>query len=61
MLVGTVNTAITVSAALSETGGLDDIPVPLLVQAYSLPVLFGLLSQAISYRRTKKRRAAHHL
>jgi ABC-type transport system involved in multi-copper enzyme maturation permease subunit len=57
LLVGTVNTSITVATALIETGGLGDIPVPLLVQAYSLPVLFGLLSQAISYRRAKKRLA----
>lgn len=50
-LVGTINGAITVSAALIATGNLTDIPAPLLVQAYTLPVLFGLLSQAISYRR----------
>ena len=57
LLVGTVNTSITVTAALIETGSLADIPVPLLVQAYSLPVLFGLLSQAISYRRAAARLA----
>jgi hypothetical protein len=55
LLVGTVNTSITVSAALIGTGSLSDVPVPLLVQAYSLPVLFGLLSQTISYRRAAAR------
>jgi hypothetical protein len=57
LLVGTVNTSITVAAALIETAGLTGIPAPLLAQAYILPVLFGLLSQAISYRRAKKRLA----
>ena len=57
LLMGTINTSITVSAALIGTGSLTDIPVPLLVQAYSLPVLFGLLSQAISYRRAAARLA----
>lgn len=57
LLVGTVNTSITVVAALIETAGLTGIPVPLLAQAYILPVLFGLLSQAISYRRAKNRLA----
>jgi hypothetical protein len=55
LLVGTVNTAITVAAALFETGSLADIPLPLLFQAYTLPVLFGLLSQTISYRRAAAR------
>lgn len=55
LLVGTVNTAITAAAALIATGSLAGIPLPLLVQAYTLPVLFGLLSQAISYRRAAAR------
>jgi len=55
LLVGTINTLITVSAALIDIGSLSDVPVPLLAQAYSLPILFGLLSQAISYRRAAAR------
>lgn len=55
LLVGTVNASISLTAALFETGSLAGIPVPLLIQAYTLPVLFGLLSQAISYRRAAAR------
>ncbi len=55
LLVGTANTSISVAAALLETGSLADVPLPLLAQAYSLPVVFGLLSQAISYRRAATR------
>ena len=51
LAMGTLNTSITVSAALAETGSLASVPVALLAQAYCLPMLFGLLSQAISYRR----------
>lgn len=61
VLTGTANTAITVAITLTRSGGLADIPGPLLAQAFTLPVLFGLLSQAISYRRAKKRLAATRL
>ena len=57
LLMGTLNTSITVAAALAETGGLSGLPIPLLAQAYCLPVLFGLLSQAISFRRAAARLA----
>ena len=50
-LVGGVNTAIVLSAALLEQGNLNALPVPLLGQTFTLPVLFGVLSQAIAYRR----------
>ena len=55
LVVGTVNTLITGAAALFTTAILADIPLPLIAQAYILPVLFGLVSQAISYRRAKAR------
>lgn len=61
VLVGTANTAITVAVTLTGPGGLAELPGPLLAQAFTLPVLFGLLSQAISYRRAKKRLAATRL
>ena len=51
LLVGGVNTAIVSSAALLQQGNLYALPVPLLGQAFTLPVLFGALSQAIAYRR----------
>ena len=34
--------------------GLDQLPLPLIAQALTLPVLFGALSQAVSFRRSIK-------
>ncbi len=51
LLVGGLNTVMVLSAALLEQGNLYALPVPLLGQAFTLPVLFGALSQAIAYRR----------
>ena len=50
-IVGTVNTAIVISASLMDGGNLADFPTALIGQAFVLPMLFGLVSQAISYRR----------
>ena len=51
LIVGTVNTSIVISAALMDGGNLADLPTALIGQAFVLPMLFGLVSQAISYRR----------
>ncbi len=51
LIVGTVNTSIVISAALMDGGKLADLPAALIGQAFVLPVLFGLVSQTISYRR----------
>ncbi len=51
LIVGCVNMSIVVSAALLDRGDLAAIPVVSVAQAFVLPTLFGLLSQAISYRR----------
>ncbi len=51
LIVGTVNTSIVISAALMDGGNLTDLPTALIGQAFVLPMLFGLVSQAISYRR----------
>ncbi len=51
LLVAGVNIGIVVTAALLERGNLDELPLPLLGQAFVLPVLFGVLSQAAAYRR----------
>ncbi len=51
-IVGTVNTSIVISAALMDGGNLADLPTALIGQAFVLPMLFGLVSQAISHRRT---------
>ncbi len=50
-IVGTVNTSIVLSATLMDGGNLADLPTALIGQAFVLPMLFGLVSQAISYRR----------
>ncbi len=50
-IVGTANTSIVVSAALIGGGNFADIPTALIGQAFVLPMLFGLVSQAVSYRR----------
>ena len=50
-LVGSVNASIVITTALLESAGVNSLPVALLAQAYALPVLFGLLSQTIAYRR----------
>ena len=52
---GVINTAIVASAALFAGRGLGQLPLALIVQALTLPVLFGALSQAVSFRRAIRR------
>jgi hypothetical protein len=54
LVVGSVNAAIVMGAGLLQHGNLGAVPLALLGQAYSLPVLFGMLSQAIAYRRVAR-------
>ncbi len=58
-LVGSANTAIVAAATFAQHGDLSTLPTALIGQAFVLPVLFGLLSQAISYRRTARALALH--
>ena len=51
VLVGSVNASIVLTIALLEGAGVNSLPVAVLAQAYALPVLFGLLTQTIAYRR----------
>ncbi len=51
LIVGAVNTAIVITAAVGEGAALAALPLPVIGQAFVLPMLFGLLSQTISYRR----------
>ena len=55
--MGSLNTLIVISATLLEHGRLESLPLPLLAQAYSLPVVFGVLSQALAYRRAVRQAA----
>ncbi len=54
LLAGSLNTAIVTTAAFLEQGNLNALPLPLLAQAFSLPLVFGALSQALAYRRAAK-------
>ena len=51
LIIGSVNTAIIVAISLVRTGNLAEVPVSLLGQVFALPLFFGVMSQAISYRR----------
>ncbi len=51
LLIGSVNMSIVLTTLFLQNGDMSSVPVALLGQVYSLPVLFGVLSQAISYRR----------
>jgi hypothetical protein len=51
MVTGTISTSIVALASLAASGTLSNIPVALTLQAFTLPLLFGLISQTISYRR----------
>lgn len=50
-LMGTLNTAIIGTANILSTGAALPLPTTLIAQAYTLPVLFGFVSQSLAYRR----------
>ncbi len=52
LVFGSLNAIIVLADALLRSGDLAAVSVAPLGQAYVLPLLFGLLSQAISYRRS---------
>lgn len=52
---GSLNAIITLLDALLQTGDFAAVSVAPLGQAYVLPFVFGLLSQSISYRRSRYR------
>jgi hypothetical protein len=56
LFAGSLNAAIASAVAYSNDGNLANLPITALAQAYSLPVVFGILSQTISYRRTMAKR-----
>ncbi len=51
LLAGGLNASLVMTVALLERGDLGTVSWALLAQAFGLPVLFGVLSQAIAYRR----------
>lgn len=50
---GSLNAIIVFADAILRSGDISAVSVVALVQAYVLPLLFGMLSQAISYRRSR--------
>jgi hypothetical protein len=53
LFIGSINAIITLAGALLQSVDLTAVSVAPLTQAYALPLLFGVLSQAISYRRAE--------
>ncbi len=53
LIIGSVNAIIILAGALLNSGDLAAVSVAPLGQAYVLPLLFGVLSQTISYRRAE--------
>ena len=53
LIIGSVNAIIILAGALLNSGDLAAVSVAPLGQAYALPLLFGVLSQTISYRRAE--------
>ena len=51
MIIGSINAIIILTGTLLRSGDLAAVSAVLLGQVYALPLLFGVLSQAISYRR----------
>ncbi len=52
LFAGSLNAVIASVLAYLTDGTLTNLPVAALAQAFILPVVFGILSQTISYRRT---------
>jgi len=51
MVIGSVSSVIILTSTVIQTGGVENIPWPQLVQSYVLPFIFGAFSQALTYRR----------
>ena len=51
LTIGSINAIIILAGVLLQSGDLAAVPVSLLGQAYALPLVFGVVSQVVSYRR----------
>jgi hypothetical protein len=54
LLVGTVNTAVGITAAAFQGDDLSALPLAPIGQATLLPILFGAVSQNLAYRRARR-------
>lgn len=57
LAAGAVNIAIITTAGIVAGQSFSQLPMALMFQALTLPIVFGALSQAIAYRRTVKLRS----
>ncbi len=53
LIIGSINAIMILAGAILRSGDLAAVSVAPLGQAYALPLLFGVFSQAISYRRAE--------
>ncbi|MHA1600203.1 MAG: hypothetical protein ACTSW2_05205 [Alphaproteobacteria bacterium] len=60
LMAGTANTTLILIGTLMHTGGMAAAPLALIGQVYVLPILFGVLSQTVSYRRAVNQIARQH-
>ena len=51
LIAGSVNSVIILINTIFQTGDITNVPLPVLVQSYLLPFIFGAFSQALTYRR----------
>ncbi len=61
LITGSANSLLIVISTFSQTGDITNAPLPLLVQFYVLPAVFGALSQALAYRRSVASSAVYPL
>jgi hypothetical protein len=54
LVAGGINTAIVAVDSLLAGRGLDQMPLALIAQAVTLPIVFGALSQTLAFRRTTR-------
>ena len=59
-LMGISNTGVVAAANIASTGSLLPLPAVLIAQAFTLPVLFGFISQSFTYRRAIVQLASAH-
>jgi hypothetical protein len=60
LAAGGTNTIIVATTNLSTGLGFDQLPIDLILQALTLPIIFGALSQALSFRRTINQSTSKH-
>ena len=54
LIMGALNAVVFMTAAYLHTGDIGTPPIDQIILAITLPILFGILSQAIAYRRATK-------